>query len=279
MRMPALHDVQAAIAAALLGADTEAAARHIEGDGLEPGARLQVYRHHVFATLTAALEATFPVVCRLVDRRFFAYAADAYIRQDPPTGPCLAEYGERFPGFLAEFPPCRAHPYLTDVARLEWAMSIARRADESAAIDIAELAAVPAEDVSRLVFRLDPSVSFIHSPWPIDRIWRAEQDGAGGGDPVDLDDGGVRLEVRRVAGEVTMRRVSAARHAFRGALASGLPLDEAASGALALDPFLDLTREIHQLLEDRLAAGFALRATGSREPPDRQALTPPRGAP
>jgi hypothetical protein len=268
MRIPALRDVQASIAAALLGVDGEAAARHIEGDGLEPGARLEIYRHHVLTTLTAALEATFPVVCRLVDRRFFAYAADAYIRQEPPTSPCLAEYGESFPAFLAEFPPCRRHPYLPDVARLEWAMAIALRADESAGIDSARLAAVPPADVPRLVFRLDPSASFVHSPWPIDRIWRANQEEAGGGEPVDLSGGAAHLEVRRLGGEATMRSVSAPRHAFRRALAGGLPLEEAASAALALDPLLDLTGEIRQLLEDRLATEFTVSETGPREQPD-----------
>jgi hypothetical protein len=281
--MPALRDVQASIAAALLGGDTETAAGHIEGDGLEPGARLQIYRHHVLTTLTAALEVTFPVVCRLVDRRFFAYAADAYIRQNPPAGPCLAEYGESFPAFLARFRPCRPHRYLPDVARLEWAISVALRADESAGIDTARLAAVPPEDVPRLVFRLDSSVSFIHSPWPIDRIWRANQEEAGGEDPVDLQGGGVHLEVRRVGGEATMRAVSAPRHAFRRALGEGLPLGDAAAAALALDPSLDLTGEIRQLLEDQLATEFTLSAAGPRGTrPARRAQAPPdpmRGRP
>ena len=54
--MPALRELQASMAAALLGADASPAARHIEGDGLPPGARLDIYRHHVFTTLTAALK-------------------------------------------------------------------------------------------------------------------------------------------------------------------------------------------------------------------------------
>jgi len=41
-------------------------------------------------------EATFPVVCRLVDRRFFGFAADRYIHDHLPAGPCLFEYGGTF---------------------------------------------------------------------------------------------------------------------------------------------------------------------------------------
>ena len=98
--MPSLREVQRNVRRALLGrGDEEAAAVAVADDGLTAHARLEIYRHHVFTTLTAALQATFPVVCRLVDERFFAYAADQYIRQDPPSGPCLFEYGARFPRF------------------------------------------------------------------------------------------------------------------------------------------------------------------------------------
>src|SRR5262245_42529788 len=78
--MPALHEVQAAFRDALLGGDDAWAAAAIACDGIAPDARLRIHRHHVLVTLTAALKATYPVVCRLVDARFFDYAADAYIR-------------------------------------------------------------------------------------------------------------------------------------------------------------------------------------------------------
>src|SRR5215469_10515188 len=71
--MASLRELQASITDALLGGDARAAAASVDGDGLAPDVRLDIYRHHVMTTLTAALEATFPVVCRLVDRRFFAY--------------------------------------------------------------------------------------------------------------------------------------------------------------------------------------------------------------
>ena len=256
--MPALRELQASILDAILGDDALPATRHVAGDGLDPEARLQIYRHHVFTTLTAALEVTFPVVCRLVDARFFAYAAHSYIRQHPPAGPCLAGYGATFPAFLAEFPPCRGHAYLPDVARLEWAMNVALHADQTAPLDATCLASIPLEAMPRLILRLDPSLSFVASPWPIDRIWQANQDDHDGGGVVDLDGGGVNLEVRRVGGNVTMCAVSAPRYAFRHALHEGLPMEQAATVALALDPCFDLTREIRQLIEDELPVEFTL---------------------
>ncbi len=137
-------------------------------------------------------------------------------------------------------------------------MNVALHADETAGIDTAQLATVPREVVPRLVFRFHPSVSFIASPWPIDRIWQANQDDADGEGVVDLGSGGVHLEVRRVGRDVTMRTVSPPRHTFRRTLCAGLPLEAAASAALALDPSFDLTLEIRQFLEDELAVEFTL---------------------
>ena len=256
--MPALGDLQAAIRDAILGGDAEAAAGHVVPDGLPPEARLQIYRHHVIATLSAALESAFPVVRRLVDARFFAYAADTYVRQHPPSEPCLVEYGATFPAFLSAFPPCRLHAYLPDVARLEWAVHVARHAGAARPLDTTRLSSLPLETIPRLVFRLDPSVSFVASRWPIDRIWRANQDDASGDNVVDLDGGGVHLEVRTLGDDVALRTLTASRHAFRRALADGSVLEHAAQTALAMDPSFDLTLEIHELLRDELPIDFTV---------------------
>ena len=81
--MSSLRELQAGVRAALLADDERGVAPDVVDDGLSASARLAVYRHHVFTTLSAALEATYPVVCRLVDRRFFGWIADQYVRAHP----------------------------------------------------------------------------------------------------------------------------------------------------------------------------------------------------
>jgi hypothetical protein len=68
-----LGELQTLFKSALLQ-DDHGVASTILGDGLAPHARLAIYRHHVFTILTEVLKAAYPVVCRLVDERFFAYA-------------------------------------------------------------------------------------------------------------------------------------------------------------------------------------------------------------
>jgi hypothetical protein len=128
--MPSLRELQAGFRAALLEDTPASLTELIAGDGLAPEARLAIYRHHVLTTLTDVLVGVYPVIRRLVDTRFFAYAADTFIRACPPASPVLSEYGEAFAGFLAGFPPCRALAYLPDVARLEWALHAAGHAEE-----------------------------------------------------------------------------------------------------------------------------------------------------
>jgi hypothetical protein len=247
--MPALRELQHGVRDALLGDDAGAAALDIAGDGPAPAARLAVYRHHVLTSLTAALEATFPVVVRLVDVRFFRYAADRYVRAHPPRGPCLFEYGASFPEFLAAFPPCRHLVYLADVARLEWAMNVALHAADAAPLTAEAMRALAADAVDDLALDLHPSVTLLRSPWPVDRIWRANQPGAAD-EVVALDAGGACVQVWRRDDDVVMRRLPPAALALRTALAGRQRLALAAAAALAAEPDVDLPALLREAVDE-----------------------------
>ena len=239
-----LLEVQREFRAAMLDDDAGAVAGRVCADGLEASARLAVYRHHVVSSLTAALESTYPVVTRLVDARFFHFAADRYIRTHPPASPCLFEYGAALADFLAEFEPSRRLAYLPDVARLEWAMNVALHAPDAVPIGRAALARGPRA-------ALHPSVTLLQSPWPIDALWRANQPDASD-DRVDLDAGGVRLQIWRAGDDVLFRALAPAAFALREAIARTGSLEDAAAEALALDADLDLGAHIVELLDEEV---------------------------
>lgn len=251
--MSSLRDVQRAFRTALLEQDDRPLATEVLPDGLSASARVSVYRHHVLTSLTEALLSTFPVVCRLVDGRFFGWLADCYIRKHAPVTPCLFEYGGDLPSFIERFPACAALPWLADVARLEWAMNVAFHAPDMAPIGPARLAVTPAEELGALVLEFDPSVTYVASGWPIDAIWRANQPGDEQ-TSVDLDSGSVRLEVRRRDDDVLFRALPAGSFSFRRALAGGEPLGRAVDAALTADVSLDLASEIRALLDEELLA-------------------------
>jgi hypothetical protein len=250
MPMLALRDLQAAFARALLADDVGPVAALIAGGGLAAEERLDIHRNNVFASLTEVLRDTFPAVCRLVDERFFAYAAHQFIRHHPPRRAVLAEYGAQFATFLAGFAPASELVYLCDVARLEWLMAAAANAADAAPMAAAVLAPIPPEDTPRLVLRLHPALGYVASPWPIDRIWRANRRGADGGEIIDLAAGGVRLEVGRSGEDVMLRALDPASFAFRDALAGGARLEQAAMLALAAEPCFDLAGALSELFRD-----------------------------
>lgn len=265
--MLTLRELQSEFRHALLGGvDGEpsgALSAEMLADGLSPEARLGIYRHHVVTTLTATLKGTYPVVARLVGDGFFAYAADAFVRRHPPAGPCLFEYGGGFAEFLVSFPPCRDFVYLPDVARLEWAMNAALHAEDAHAIDLGSLGGISAEAIATVTLRLDPSVTLLSSPWPMERIWRANQpaadaeaSAADAEATIDLRAGSVCLEVRRLGDDVIWRTLPSAEHAFRSALAAAETLERAAHWALAVDPSFDLVGAIHAVFAEGLVTGF-----------------------
>src|SRR6266446_1624543 len=256
--MRSLRDLEAEMASALLGDPSERLVGVIAGDGLAPDARLAIYRHHVFTTLTAALQAVYPVVCRLVHERFFAFAAHEFVRHHPPAGPCLFEYGRQFPAFLAGFPPCRALGYLPDVARLEWALNAALHAADAVPLDLARLRQLDADQSEGVIFEFEPSVALVASPYPVDKIWRANQPAADPGTVVDLGDGGVALEVRRLDDDVVFRALTPPHYVFRRALSDGRRLGDAAAAAAAEDAGFDLAEALRALLDERALVGFTI---------------------
>ena len=209
------------------------------GDGLQPEARLRVYRNHVVISLREALRATFPVVCRLVGEDFFAGLTRAFIAAHPPQSPCLFEYGAALGDFIAGFAPASSLPYLADVARLEWAMNAAYHARIEPPIDAALLASVDPDALARSTLLLQPSLHLVTSSYPVDAIWRANQadrDGAG----VDLAAGGCRLLVWRRGDDAVFQTLDAAAATFIGAALAGQTLasslDQAAGTAADFRP-------------------------------------------
>jgi hypothetical protein len=248
-----LRELQTDVMEALFGR-SEDALLHIEGGRLAPRQRLSIYRHNLFDSLGAALAAVYPTVVRLVGEDFFRFAAHAYIRAHPSRSGNLHDFGAHLPEFLAQFEPARGLVYLADSARLDWAWhqvfhTTALPAANAATV-LGRIAALP--DETRLSLRLgwQPAALLLASPYPVLRIWQANQPGTDDQE-VDLGVGGDCVLVAARHGEVVLERLSAAEHALLQALASGAGLGDAVAAALALEADFDVAGAIAH----HLAAG------------------------
>lgn len=226
--MLALADLQTAIRAVVLGGDPAALAGTIPDDGIGHAGRLRVYRNNTTVLLIDALADTFPVVRRLVGEDFFAQAARLYVRAFPPESPCLSEYGDIFPDFIETHEPAAGIPYLADVARLEWAINESYYAADAPILSPAALRAALPDGIDRLGLKAHPSLRIVASPFPVDRIWAVNQDGADPDAAVDLASGGVRLAVARPDSGPRFQVLSPGGLAFLRAAMEGASLEQAA---------------------------------------------------
>ncbi len=242
-----LHALQRAFRAHLLGEAVPELVAAAVSDRIPSAARLQVHRHHVIGSLTAALGATFSTVRGVVGDDFFAAMARAFIQQAPPRGPVLSEYGAGFPGFVGSWPAAGGLPYLADVARLDWALTVACNAPAAPGLIAAHLAALTPEALAALPLALRAGVALVSSAYPIDRIWALNHGEEVEG--VDLDDGGVDLLVFPRAEDGAFVRLEAGVAALAAALARGQKLGAAVEHVLGLQPGFDAGAALGRLLD------------------------------
>jgi len=249
--MTSLHHLQQALCSALLNEQPPASALSaLDSTGRQ---RLAIYRNNIVTSLTEALARTFPVVCRLVDRRYFDYAATEFVRRSPPSEPRLSHYGTEFGDFLEGF--CPSLPYIADVARLEWLVNEAMHETSLPPISLAQ-ASLSARS-GDIFLRLQPSLRIFESIWPVLDIWQANQAEIEDPPALDLIEGEETLLVHRRTDQLVVTRTDAATGAFAGLLRRNVGLKDATVAALGLDPMFDLAKALALLFASDLVVDKA----------------------
>ena len=247
MQTPALRELQRAFAAALLDEDDRAILPHLVEDGLPAGERLRIYRNTCRSTLVATLRMTYPALERLVGERFFDAVAERYVDAHPAASGYLNDYGGHFAAFVAGLDAVRDLPYLPDVARFEWALSVAANAPDAPILEPRSLLAVDVDDRAALAFEPHPSLQLLALDHPADEIADAVLAGNEAAmREVDLASGPVRLVVHRGQQGLEAERLQESAYAFMSRVCSG----ERFGALLAPDP-----QQAAALLGEQLAKG------------------------
>jgi hypothetical protein len=234
--MRTLPELQADFLRAILDGAPECLGDAIVVDGLSADRRLAVYANNAEANFLGSLRSSFPAVCRLVGDEYFAQCAREFRGAHPSRSGDLSPAGAAFPDYLAALHADDRFRYLGDVARLEWLYHECLTAGEHAAFDLERLAAVPADDYDRILFRLHPAARLFDSPFPAVAIWEANVASEQEPERIDLDRGGDRVLLIRGRDGVVFRPLAAGDHAFLANLARGQPFAAAlAAGAEAAE--------------------------------------------
>ena len=247
-----LAETQAAIRNAVI-ADEGVSGLPLKG-GVNPLRRLAIHRRHYHASLAAALTTKFPATAWLMGPPDFSAAAAAYVRANPPAAPCIAEYGEGFPAFIAGWPASARAPYLAEVAAADWHLGRVSIAVDAPALSINALAPLPAAELEHVRFVLQPGLRFLAVEWAVDTLIALRL----GGEPpaaLELRPEKLWLEFSGARGIFRINRLDAGTFAFRRALADGAPLGEAAARGLAASPDYDVGAALASVFADGLVIG------------------------
>lgn len=261
---PSLPELQRIFLAALYDTVEPGPVASIKGHGLDPDARLRVYRRACNEIQTAALRTTYPAVLALVGEAFFDQTARGYRRAHPSTSGNLQEFGAAFAEYLETLTACRSLAYLADVARLEWLRQQTVLAPESQPIPSDALTNRLNAARGLLQMVLHPSVRLFASRYAVLTIWRyAIQPTA---ERLTLGEEGERMALWREDGEVAMTVLDPASFTCIEALMQGLSLDAAQAAAMAVDPDFALAECVESLLQRRLITGVRPFVAPCEEP-------------
>jgi uncharacterized protein (UPF0276 family) len=215
--------------------------------------RIGIYRGNLHAHWTRALSSAYPVLRRLVGDEFFDALARVYGRAHPALAPDLNRFGAALPGFLAGFAPAAAHPYLPDVARLEWCVHEAWFAPAADAAPAALAGLAPdAFEAARAL--LHPSLRLHASPWATVALWRAHQ--ADGPDFPDELQAQTHALVLRPRLDVAVEAIGAAEHAALACLARGGTFGAALDAAFDVDGDFDVAAHLRRWLDGEMLVGL-----------------------
>ena len=252
---PSLLECQRRFMAALYAPDEPGPIDAIAGNGLEPAARLRIYRHSSEETQVSALRTSYPAVLALVGEAFFDQCARGYRREYASHSGNLQTYGGHFADSLESLPAMREVPYLPDVARLEWLRQRAVLAADADALPAGSFKS--ALTLPESTFTLHPSVQRLTSQHAVLTIFRYALEP--GEENLQLPDAGENVLLWREDGEVAMAALDGASFACIEAIACGRTLAVANAEACMIDAAFDL----HACLGSLAQRGLIARSTSS----------------
>jgi Putative DNA-binding domain len=133
---------------------------------------LQTYQANASASALRSLQTAYPVIAQLVGDETFALLARDFWTQHPPTRGDLAQWGGDLPVFIASISALQTEPYLSDVAKVEWALHMAATATDKTT-DLTTFSLLTEQDPDALTLQLAPGAALVHSHYPIASILTA----------------------------------------------------------------------------------------------------------
>lgn len=235
-----LHETLQTLNLALVTGETDAEGCLQDKGKLSGEERLNIYRSSFLGIQVDAMAAIYPVVQALTGEMFFRAMAKKYLQQYPSQSGDLHQIGEQFPEFIKSFPPAGSLPYLADTGSLEWVWHRCFHAADRQNFDFAAFSACAAQP--EVIFHLSPDVHFMHSDFPVHRIWEVNQAEKNGEIDLDAEPGPHYLLIDRTDYRVSITSINAEQFNFLQSVNAGQPLK-------ILGQFHDIATQLPRAIE------------------------------
>jgi hypothetical protein len=148
----------------------------------------KIYHNNFIATHFKALQIVYPSIQKLIGEECFENIAEVYISKNISDSYGLQEYGKDFSGFLKNFDPLKTLPYLSDIARLEWA-------------------------IHEIYYQTETETRFVSSDYPILSIWELcrEQNSE---KTLDLSIGGENILISKKSQDIIFKKLNKTEEMF-----------------------------------------------------------------
>ena len=151
----------------------------LDTDATQASRGWMAYRANSHALAERTLSTAYPVVVDLVGADNFSLLARDLWHRHPPTQGDLARWGGDLAAWVGNCKTMTDVPYLSDVARVEWALHGAATWPD-AVVDMPSFARLSCEDPSTLSLALAPGTTLIDSDFPVVALINAHKRGEPG---------------------------------------------------------------------------------------------------
>lgn len=225
---------------------------------------LRAYRANAQALAESALLAAHPVLQQLIGEENFRHTAHDFWQAMPPERGDLAQWGQELPAYLQQIPQLQAllqeHPFLPDVARLEWCLHTAATASD-ARQDASSFQLLASNDPAELRLALSPGCAVLRSTYPLVSIMQLHDERLS-----NMHEGALSAIARsepqtaliwRQGFRPMLQSADAASAAMVEVSQQGLPLSAALDAAFAQMPDFDFSAWLSASVQTGLLLGVA----------------------
>jgi hypothetical protein len=205
--------------------------------------RLDIYKNNVLSNLINALKNAYPALLTELGENDFTSLAQQYVVYNKPVSGNLDEYGSDMFRLLFSF---NEQPWLSDLARLEWACHEAFFSSDPNHVNTEELTKIPADAYEQLMFKLHSATKLLQSDYPIYQIWKNSKNGIKFTEKQCLIKEESNLIIFMRDFQLQIEPLSISEFAFLSSLKDDQPLISAYEAAIAHEESFDLVLNLYK---------------------------------